>query len=142
MFRVVLAEDSARLRREGVALRSCRACWCSPSAPRVEAEEAGKIQCVGVVLAVDAAAAGEGIALKLSGLSVVAQRPQGEAEEAGRAQCEDVVLAQDSAEAGEGVVLELPGLLIVTQRPQDQAEIDGREQGGASGPRRGLGGCG
>ena len=36
-----------------------------------------------MVLAEDAAAAGEGIALKLSGLLVVAQRPQGEAEQAG-----------------------------------------------------------
>ena len=48
-----------------------------------EAEEAGRAQCVGVVLAEDAAAAGEGVALKLSGLLVLAQRSQGEAEEAG-----------------------------------------------------------
>jgi hypothetical protein len=41
-----------------------------------EPEEAGRAQRFGVVLAPDAAAAGEGLALELTGLLVLAQRPQ------------------------------------------------------------------
>ena len=62
------------------------------------------MQGVGVVLAEDPAAAGEGVLVELPGLLVVAQRPQDEAEVAGRAQGGGVVLAEDPAAAGEGVL--------------------------------------
>jgi len=81
-----------------------------------------------VVLAEDAAPAGEGVGLELAGLLVFAQRSQGEAEEAGRAQRFGVVLAPDAAAAGEGVALELAGLLVFAQRSQGEAEEAGRAQ--------------
>ena len=84
--------------------------------PQDQAEEDGREQGDGVVLAEDSAAAGEGVVQELPGLLIVTQRPQDQAEEAGRGEGVGVVLAQDSAAAGEGVVQELPGLLIVTQR--------------------------
>ena len=108
------SSPSTRRRRVRVSFWSWRACWCSPRRSQGEAEEAGRAQRFGVVLAEDSAAAGEGVVLELPGLLILAQRPQDQAEEAGCSQCDDVVLAQDSAAAGQGVGLELPGLLIVT----------------------------
>ena len=48
-----------------------------------EAEQAGCVQCFGVVLAQHAAQAGEGVVLELAGLLVLAQGSQMEAEKAG-----------------------------------------------------------
>ena len=66
-----------------VSLWSCAGLLVLAQRSQGEAEEAGCAQCVGVVLAQDSAAAGEGVVLELPGLLVLAQRSQGEAEEAG-----------------------------------------------------------
>ena len=81
---------------------------------------------VRVVVAQDSAEAGEGVALELPGLLIVAQRPQGEAEEAGRcAVCRGGPRRRTRRLRVEGVALELPGLLVLAQRAQVAAEDAG-----------------
>jgi len=75
-----------------------------------------RLEIIELVVAEDAPAAGEGVALQLPGSLVVTQRQERQAEEAGRAQSDGVVLTQDTAAAAEGVTLKLSSLPILAQR--------------------------
>jgi hypothetical protein len=75
-----------------------------------------------VVLAQDAAAAGECIVLKLAGLLVLAHGSQSDAEDIGGAQRDVVILAEGTAAAGERLGLQLPSLLMFPQGPEGKAE--------------------
>ena len=62
-------------------------------------EAVGRGEGVGVVVAEDAAAAGEGVLVEVAGLSILAQpvQAEGEGERAGRQQDVGVVVAQNPA---------------------------------------------
>ena len=103
---------------------------------------AGRGEGVGVVLAEDSAAAGEGVVLELPGLLIVTQRPQEQAEVAGRGEGVGVVVAEDSAPPAQHLFLQFPGLRVVTQPEQVVGELAGGGEGVGVRPRRGFGGAG
>lgn len=57
----------------------------------------GRAQCVGVIVALHSAHAGEGVLGELTALLILPQRLQDEGEAVGRAQCVVVVIAPDPA---------------------------------------------
>ena len=88
--------------------------------------EGGRGPGVGVVLAQDAAAAGQDVFVQLPGRLVLAQLEQRAGEDEGGGQGVGVVLAQDAAAAGQGVFAQLPGRLALADRTQ----ADGQAVGG------------
>ena len=75
-----------------------------------------------MVLAQDAAAAGQGVFVQLPGRLVLVQLGQLADEDEGGGQGVGVVLAQDAAAAGQGVFAQLPGRLAL---PEDPLQADG-----------------
>ena len=88
--------SSPRTRRRRVRVSSsrARACSCSPSAARSVARLLGRAEGVGVVVAEDPAAAGEGVLVEGAGLLVLTQRAQVDGEVVGRAEGVGVVVAE------------------------------------------------
>ena len=93
--------------------------------------EGGRGPGVGVVLAQDAAAAGQGIFGQLPGRLLLADPAQAHDEVVGGGQGVGVVLAQDAAAAGQGVFAQLPGRLVLLTarrlmaRPWAEARVSG-----------------
>ena len=69
-----------------------------------------------MVLAQDAAAAGDDVVVQLPGRLVLAQLEQRGGEDEGGGQGVGVILAQDAAAAGQGVFGQLPGRLVSWKR--------------------------
>jgi hypothetical protein len=81
--------------------------------------EGGRDPGVGVVLAQDAAAAGQGVFVQPLGRLVLAQLEQRGGEVAGGGQGVGVVLAEVAAAAGQGVFVELHlGPAVITSHPR------------------------
>src|SRR5690348_15203632 len=76
---------------------------------------------LGVVIAEDAAAAGDDVVVQLPGRMVLAQLGQRADELEGGGQSVGMVLAQDAATAGQGIFAQLPGRL-----PADPLQAEGQ----------------
>ena len=90
--------------------------------PAQDEVEGGRAYGVGVVIAEDAAAAGQDVFGQFPGRLGLAEPVQEHGEVAGGGQGVGVVLAQDAAAAGQGVFAQLPGRLAL---PEDPLQADG-----------------
>ena len=87
-----------------------------------------------MVLAQDAAAAGQGVFAQLPGRLVLADRTQADGQAVGGGQGVGVVLAQDAAAAGQGVFAQLPGRLMLAAVTNDGGQVAGGGGQGAGEP--------
>ena len=75
-LKIGMSSPRTRRRRVRVSSSRVRACWYSPSCVQVAGEVVGRGEGVGVVVAQDPPAAGEGVLVEGAGLLVLAQRVQ------------------------------------------------------------------
>ena len=82
-----------------------------------------------MVLAQDAAAAGQGVFAQLPGRLVLADRTQADGQAVSGGQGVGVVLAQHAAAAGQGVFAQLPGRLMLAAVTNAGGQVAGGDQG-------------